>query len=531
MQTIAKKGDETMKGKKWTALALTLPLAASLSTGVHAETVHKGKAPTADKNGVFYEVYVNSFYDANKDGHGDLKGLTQKLDYLNDGNSHTKNDLQVNGIWMMPVNPSPSYHKYDVTDYYNIDPQYGNLQDFRKLMKEADKRDVKVIMDLVVNHTSSEHPWFQAALKDKNSKYRDYYIWADKNTDLNEKGSWGQQVWHKAPNGEYFYGTFWEGMPDLNYDNPEVRKEMINVGKFWLKQGVDGFRLDAALHIFKGQTPEGAKKNILWWNEFRDAMKKENPNVYLTGEVWDQPEVVAPYYQSLDSLFNFDLAGKIVSSVKAGNDQGIATAAAATDELFKSYNPNKIDGIFLTNHDQNRVMSELSGDVNKAKSAASILLTLPGNPYIYYGEEIGMTGEKPDELIREPFRWYEGNGIGQTSWETPVYNKGGNGVSVEAQTKQKDSLLNHYREMIRVRQQHEELVKGTLQSISVDSKEVVAYSRTYKGKSISVYHNISNQPVKVSIAAKGNLIFASEKGAKKVKNQLVIPANATVLIK
>lgn len=211
-------------------------------------------------------------------------------------------------------------------------------------------------------------------------------------------------------------------------------------------------------------------------------------------------------------------------------DQGVATAAIATDALFKSYNPNKIDGVFLTNHDQNRVMSELNGDANKAKSAASILLTLPGNPFIYYGEEIGMAGQKPDELIREPFRWYEGNGTGQTSWETSMYNKGGNGVSVEAQNKQKDSLLNHYREMIHIRQQYEELVKGDLKSLQVNNKQAIAYSRTYKQKSIGVYHNISNKPVTLTVSSKGKLIFASEKGAKKEKAKLVIPANTTVFI-
>jgi alpha-amylase len=530
MKAIAQKGEENMRLRKWSSAALSLPLLLSLSTGVNAEAVHT-KTEKQAKNGVFYEIYVHSFYDSNGDGHGDLKGIAQKLDYLNDGNPKTMDDLQVNGVWMMPVNVSPSYHKYDVTDYYNIDPQYGTLEDFRKLMKEADKRNMPFIMDLVVNHTSSQHPWFLEALKDKSSKYHDYYIWADENTDLNEKGSWGQQVWHKAPNGEYFYSTFWEGMPDLNYDNPEVRKELINIGKFWLNQGVDGFRLDAAMHIYKGQTEEGAKKNYEWWNEFRTAMKETNPNVYLVGEVWDKPETVAPYYKYLDSLFNFDLAGKIVNSVKNGTGEDIANTAVATEELYKTHNPNKIDATFLTNHDQNRVMSELSGDVNKAKTAASILLTLPGNPFIYYGEEIGMTGEKPDELIREPFRWYPGNGQGQTSWETPVYNIGNNGVSVQEQDKQKDSLLNHYRTMIRVREQHEALVKGNLEPLQVDTSKVVAYKRSYKNKSIKVYHNLSNEPVVLNVSHKDKMLFSTEKGAVKVESALVIPAHTSVLVK
>lgn len=517
--------------KKWSALALSLPLAMSLSTGVNAEIVHNSNTQMGDENGVFYEIYVNSFYDSNGDGHGDLDGITQKLDYLNDGNPHNKKDLQVDGMWLMPINQSPSYHKYDVTDYYSIDPDYGDLTDFKELTQAADERNTKIIMDLVVNHTSSEHLWFKEASTDENSEYRDYYIWADENTDLEEKGSWGQQVWHKNPNGEgYFYGTFWSGMPDLNFDNPDVRTEIIEIGQFWLNQGADGFRLDAALHVFEGETPEGADKNIEWWNEFRDAMKATNPNAYLIGEVWDKPEVVAPYYQSLDSLFNFDLAEKIIGSIKNGSDLGVASAASSTDELFRTYNPDKIDATFLTNHDQNRVMSELNGDVDKAKSAASILLTLPGNPFIYYGEEIGMTGEKPDELIREPFRWYEGDGEGQTSWETPVYNTGYNGVSVEAQTKDKDSLLNHYREMIRVRQQHEELVKGNLQSIQTDNPGIIAYSRSYEGESLQVYHNISAEPVTLTVSKKDKLIFSSEKGAKKVQTTLTIPANTTVII-
>lgn len=519
-----------MNKKKWSATAASFMLAASLSSVVQADPHPKVSEDSLD--GVFYEIYVNSFYDSNEDGHGDLNGITKKLDYLNDGNPNNKKDLQVDGMWLMPINPSPSYHKYDVTDYYSIDPDYGTLEDFQKLTEEANKRDTKVIMDLVINHTSSEHPWFESASADPDSKYRDYYVWADEDTDLDEKGPWGQQVWHKNPNGEgYYYGTFWHGMPDLNFDSPEVKEEIKDIGRFWLDQGADGFRLDAALHIFEGETEEGAEKNIEWWNEFRDAMKEADPNAYLVGEVWDEPEVVAPYYQSLDSLFNFDLAETIVNSVKNGTDQGVVPAVNSTDELYKEYNPNKIDATFLTNHDQNRVMSELSGDVDQAKTAASILLTLPGNPFIYYGEEIGMTGEKPDELIREPFRWYEVDGEGQTSWEEPVYNTGDDGRSVEAQDKNKDSLLNHYRELIRERKNHVALEKGDLQPLETDTSQVIAYSRTYQDETVKVYHNISNNSAELSVGKKDKLVFTSEKGTKKVQSSLEVPAHTTVLVK
>lgn len=514
--------------RKWYGVKLSLPQAVSLSSEVIARS---GKNQN-DKNGVFYEIFVKSFYDFDGDGHGDLKGVISKLDYLNDGNANISSDLQVNGMWLMPINTSPSYHKYDVTDYYSIDPEYGTLEDFRKLTSDAHKRGMKVIMDLVVNHTSSEHPWFKEASQDVNSKYRTYYVWADESADLNETGSWGQRVWYKNPNGEgYYFGTFWSGMPDLNFDNQEVRAEIIKIGQFWLNQGADGFRLDAAMHIFKGQTRDGASNNLEWWKEFRAVMQETNPDVYLVGEVWDLPEVVAPYYQSLDSAFNFNLADKIVHSVKNGTDQGITAAALATDALYRTYNPTIIDAIFLSNHDQNRVMSELNNDTAKAKSAASILLTLPGNPFIYYGEEIGMTGEKPDELIREPFRWYEGNGEGQTSWQTPAYNVGGNGISVEAQDNDQESLLNHYRKMIRVRQQYEELVKGNIEGNEVNNLKIVTYKRTFHHSTLQVYHNISNEAVTVNISGNGEIVFASEDGAIMNKSTLTLPANTTVLVK
>nr|WP_268794539.1 alpha-amylase family glycosyl hydrolase [Paenibacillus sp. DMB20] len=201
---------------------------------------------------VYYEIFVRSFYDSDGDGIGDLKGVIEKLDYLNDGNSETEDDLGVTGIWLMPVNPSPSYHGYDVTDYRSIHPDYGTIEDFRTLTAEAHKRGIKVIMDLVVNHTSSEHPWFKEAADDKNSEKRDWYVWAeDQGKEAAGSSAAGSgNPWHEM-NGTHYMGTFWSGMPDLNFDNPKVREEMKDTGKFWLEQGADGFRLDAAKHIYE----------------------------------------------------------------------------------------------------------------------------------------------------------------------------------------------------------------------------------------------------------------------------------------
>ncbi|GGE20966.1 alpha-amylase [Marinithermofilum abyssi] len=509
------------------ALAFALPVAAGATEKVHAESA---AYKLNWRHGVFYEIYVRSFYDSNKDGDGDLRGIMQKMNYLNDNNPYTKRDLNINGLWLMPITKSPSYHKYDVTDYYQVDPQYGTLKDFRAMVKKAHQHGVKVIMDLVVNHTSNQHPWFQSAMKDKNSPYRDYYIWADKNTDIHEKGPWGQPVWHETypGSGDYYYGLFWSGMPDLNYDNPKVREEIKKVGKFWLKQGADGFRLDAAKHIYDEKDVD---KNLQWWNEFKTAMKQEKPDVYLVSEVWSNFTQVAPYYRELDTMFNFDLADKILQSAKSESDQGIASFSETTYKAFKEANPDAIDAPFLTNHDQNRTMSVLEGDKEQAKVAASILLTLPGNPFIYYGEEIGMLGEKPDEYIREPFRWYPGSGKGQTTWEEPRHNKGPDAVSVEAQNQDPNSLLNHYRNMIHLRQEHPALMKGDIQAIDTGDDRIVAFQRTYGKETLIVVHNLSGETVQLDQFGKKKRVHTTSKQVKTVADgKLHLPGYSSVIL-
>ena len=230
-------------------------------------------------NDVFYEIFVRSFNDSNGDGIGDFNGITQKLDYLQ--------ELGVTAIWLMPIFPSPSYHGYDVTDYYDVNPQYGTMDDFKTLVEEAHKRDIRIIIDLVINHTSDKHPWFKEAKKDPNSPYRDWYIWSK--TDPKYLGPWGERVWHSSTSG-FYYGIFEAFMPDLNYKNPAVTDEMKKVASFWLKDiGVDGFRLDAAKHLIEeGSKQENTKATHLWYqNEFYPATKAINPEVHdRWGVVW-----------------------------------------------------------------------------------------------------------------------------------------------------------------------------------------------------------------------------------------------------
>jgi len=244
---------------------------------------------------VFYEIFVRSFYDSDGDGIGDFNGIVEKMDYLNDGNPNTSTDLGITGIWLMPINPSPSYHGYSVTDYYSVNPEYGTMDDFENFLNEAHKRGIKVIVDLVLNHTSNQHPWFLNAA-DPTSPYHDWYIWSD--TDPGYVGSWGQEVWFEQGD-EYYYSTFSEFMPDLNYTNPEVTQEMQNVVQFWVNEvGVDGFRLDAAKHLIE----EGTKQaNTIsthsWYEKFRPALKQINPHALVVGEIWEDTRINAEYLQ------------------------------------------------------------------------------------------------------------------------------------------------------------------------------------------------------------------------------------------
>ena len=406
---------------------------------------------------VFYEIFVRSFKDSDGDGIGDFQGIIQQLDYLNDGDPNTQDDLGIGGIWLMPINPSPSYHGYDVTDYYAVNPDYGTMEDFKELLAEAEKRGIKIIIDLVINHTSTQHPWFQAA-QDPDSPYHDWYVWSDSHPQV--PGPWFQNAWHRNNvNGLYYYGVFWGGMPDLNFDNPAVSEEIMNISKFWLEEvGVHGFRVDAARYLFAdGIAQQDTRETIQWFENWRDFYKASNPNAFTVGEVWTDLRTTARYSDGMDSLFMFDLAEDIKNGVYAPTPRRIINSYLDALTHF----PDGHFSTFLSNHDQQRVMSLLEGDLNKAKAAAFVYLTGPGVPFIYYGEEIGMKGNKPDELLRTPMQWASGPGGGFTTgtpWQ-PL-NQDTDQVNVAVQDEDPDSLLNHYRTLVHLRNQHAALRTG-----------------------------------------------------------------------
>lgn len=494
---------------------------------------------------VYYEVFVRSFYDSDGDGIGDFKGLTEKLDYLNDGNPETDDDLGIGGIWLMPINPSPSYHGYDVTDYRSINPDYGTMEDFKEFLEEAHKRGIKVIMDLVVNHTSKEHPWFLDAAADKDSKYRDWYIWAeDKNMKTGGTSAAGSgNPWHSV-GGSHYLGIFWEGMPDLNFDNPEVRQEMKDTGLFWLEQGVDGFRLDAAKHIYedlltdKGQ--ETTDKNVKWWQEFYSSLADKYPDTYLVGEIWDPSAALIANYldHALQSGFNFGLSETILNAAKQEKNNNIGFTLERTYKLYSEKSDGQfVDATFLTNHDINRVMTQLDGNVDHAKMAAGLLLTLPGNPFIYYGEEIGMLGAKPDESIREPMQWHKGgSGQGQTTWEAVSFNTGADGSSVEEQISDPTSLLSHYRKLIGIRNSVPALQDGAIKDMDSGNESVTAYLRLTDVQTVLVAHNLTKTEQSIDLANAGDnyrfksILKATREGATLEGNKLTIPGYTTLIL-
>lgn len=483
-------------------------LEATFKTNMAVETFN----PKEGYNGrVFYEVFLRSFADSNGDGVGDLKGLTGKLDYLK--------DLGIRGIWLTPINTSTSYHGYDITNYYDINPDYGTMEDFQELIKECHKRDILVSMDLVLNHTSAYHPWFRASKEDKNSKYRDYYVWSDKNTNANEKSSIDTKPWVKLRllGNQYYYAMFNGMMPDLNYDNPEVRQNAKDIAKFYLNIGIDGFRLDAARHIYDKETD----KNLAWWKEFNDYVKSQNKNAVLTGEVWDKPETVSTYMKSLDTCFDFEVGEAIIKSLYKNDLSNLSTQINGVYNVYSEKNKSFLDSPFLTNHDMPRVMSRLQNVENitadpteKAKKAAAILLTLPGTPYVYYGEETGMRGNKPDEQIREPFIWDNKDRKKNTSWENSINHVDNIAVSVEE--KNPESMLNFYKRIINIRNSSEILKYGRFETVNVKNSNLLAYKRILREKQVYVFINGVSSVVSEDIDLSGAKVLYSNKRSDKV---------------
>ncbi|SHJ27154.1 Por secretion system C-terminal sorting domain-containing protein [Hymenobacter daecheongensis DSM 21074] len=431
---------------------------------------------------VFYEVFVRSFYDTNADGQGDFAGLTAKLDYLNDGNPATTTDLGVTALWLMPMMDSPSYHGYDVTNYKATEPDYGTMAGFEAFLAAAHARGIKVIIDLVLNHSSSQHPWFQQAAGSTTSSYRDWYRWSATNPGAG---------WYLR-NGSYYYGYFWSEMPDLNWRNPQMKAAMWDATRFWLKKGVDGYRLDAVKFLVEdGAVIENTPGTLDVLKEFRDSVRAVSPNAFTVGEAWTNTEAVVPYVLDggLDACFEFDLATTMIGSLTTGNAAGLRTQLTLIDSNY----PRLQYATFLTNHDQNRIMSQLGGNMARMKQAAALYLTMPGVPFLYYGEEVGMLGTGADEEKRKPMQWTAGPNAGfstGTPWRAPNSNY----AQFNVATMQADpaSLLNHYKKLIGMRTAQPVLRKGYMLPVSTPGASVLSYARVFGAEAAVVVANLGS---------------------------------------
>jgi alpha-amylase len=454
--------------------------------------------------GVYYSLFVRSFADSNGDGVGDFNGITAKLDYLNDGNDLTTTDLGITGIWLLPIYPSQTYHGYDVDDYYGVNPDYGTMADFENLVKECRKRGISVILDMTCNHSSIYNQWFIDS-RNPADPHRTWYRWIsadDTRYSVNQQ-IWGHRVWNQYK-GFYYAGLFGSNMPDFNLDDPALRQEFKNVMKFWLDKGVAGFRYDAASHVYnRAKTPAGTnsvESAVAWWKEITSYDKSVRPDAFTVGEVWEPNTTRAQYIAGLGSDFHFDLGTKIVDEVRSENagNNSFANGLQGEYERLALSNPDYIDAPFLTNHDQNRIAGLLRGDPAKLKLAAAMYMFAEGVPFIYYGEEIGMMGAKPDEQLRTPMMWNKaGRDRLQTTWESSRYNN--KTLTVAEQQKDPQSLLQYYKRIIRIKTAHPALYRGRFKAVNTGSEFVSSWAMESAEEKAFVMHNLSGNPVTVTI--------------------------------
>lgn len=456
------------------------------------------KIDLSDENRIYYEIFVRSFYDSDGDGVGDLNGVEKKIPYLK--------ELNVTGIYLMPVFESPSYHKYDVTDYNVIDPAYGNLQDFEKLIKECHQNNIRVIIDFPINHTSSMHPWFLEAC--------DYLRSLAPQEEPDETVCPAVSYYHfskEKKNGyaevtgtDYFYeAQFYYGMPDLNLQNEELIHKIYETVDFWISKGVDGFRMDAAMHFEEGD--DAFNKQVL--QDLYTHCRTINENFYLVSEVYAGKETILNYIEPNEgSFFNFHFAGAEGILIKAARGKMKGTMLShellSYEEEAQNKNPSYVDATFLSNHDMSRVENMLQGDLDAMKFASGLLFTLSGSPFLYYGEEVGMQSKgMKDENKRLPMPWGEEGTTSLFSNADPVEQTMG---TVLLQEKDPDSLLSYYKRASEMRMKYPLLSTGkteVLEEVSDDSFAIIRKTDSQdNAKSIIVVYNISVEQENLSLS-------------------------------
>ena len=494
------------------------------------------------KDAIFYEVYVRGFYDSNGDGVGDFRGLTQKLDYLQ--------WLGISCIWLLPFYESPLRDGgYDIGDYYAVLPDYGTIADFKQFLSAARDRGIRVIADLVINHTSDRHPWFQEARSSPGSPKRHWYVWSDSDqkysqariifTDT-ERSNW---TWDEQA-GAFYWHRFFSHQPDLNYDNPEVRQAMLDVVSFWLDLGVDGFRVDAAPYLFEREETncENLPETHVFLKTLRRFVDEYYPDALLLAEANQWPEDVVQYFGNGDEFhmgYNFPIMPRLFMALRQEDRRPIVEILERTPEI-----PDSCQwGMFLRNHDEltlemvtdeerdylyneyaqdrrmrvnigirRRLAPLMDNGRRRIELLHALLFSLPGSPLLYYGDEIGMgdniyLGDR--DGVRTPMQWTADRNAGFSQADfarlyfpvimDPVY--GYQAVNVEAQQRYSTSLLNWVREMIHLRKRHAVFGRGAISLIKPENRKIFAFTRGYLDETVLCVFNLaqSAQPVELDL--------------------------------
>ena len=488
-----------------------------------------------DNNRVFYEIFVGAFSDSNGDGIGDLRGIINRMDYLNDGDPDSGLSLGIEGIWLTPVFLSPSYHKYDVTDYYTIDPQFGTMEDLKELIDLCHRRDVKLILDLPINHTAKNSRWFKNfsnahLLNNPGNQYYDFYTWATEGDVLPAGRTFAKEFGTKL----LYEANFSDQMPEPNFDDPFVRQTLLDVALHYLKLGVDGFRFDAAKYIYFGDNAAC----VAFWDWYIGQLKAVKPDVYTVAEVWDGEGVVEQYL-STTSCFHFaaSQAEGLIANTAKGGDVNRFTAGM---EMYidRAAELGARPTLFISNHDMDRAAGYLTAASGHMKVAASLYLLSPGSPFLYYGEEIGLRGSRgganTDANRRMAMLWGDGDTVRDPAGTT--YTKQST-YTVKDLSRIADSLYNHYKQLIMLRKANPEIARGEYNALAFTDTKVGGFTCAWQGSTVAVLHNTTLREITVDLSQVTDIAFTRLAGAvgqgeaKLEGTLLTLPGQTSVVLR
>ncbi|MBQ6430594.1 MAG: hypothetical protein IJJ99_01770 [Oscillospiraceae bacterium] len=462
----------------------------------------KNAQASEDNYRVFYEIFVGSFSDSDGDGVGDLRGILNRMDYLNDGDPASGLSLGVEGLWLSPVFKSQSYHKYDVNDYYEIDPAFGTMDDLQALLDACHSRNVKVILDLPINHTGRLSQWFGNFTRahregDTDDPWYDFYCYYHEG----ESAPAGRRFAQLSGTTDWYECNFSDDMPELNFDAPEVRQAVLDVARYYLDMGVDGFRFDAAKYIYFGENARSAD----FWEWYVAELKKLDPDIYTVAEVWDGDGVTDMYYPAMN-CFNFTISqtsGLIAETAKKGNVNVYTSYVDHYLDEIHALNPDAMIVPFIANHDTDRAAGYLTVASWQMQMAANLYILSSGSPFLYYGEELGMRGSRggasTDANRRLAMLWGDGDTVrdpdgadydasNQTS--STVENLKGDG----------NSLLNYYKKLLLIRSANPEIARGDYTALNVTDSKMGGFVATWNGSSVCVLHNTTLTAKSVDLA-------------------------------